>query len=244
MSLAVCIDATLPGLAVSLVDRETTLWQSVHSEQNKISHLMAQNIALGLKNVGKRVDDIEAVVVAVGPGSFTGIKVSLAFAYGLVETGITRRMSFGVSSLSLLCEEYAKRSQAPVALILRSTQSAGYICFAGPTQTATNYVIQVDHKRGLIYRDQDCRARTKEEALRILNDFKVISLGAWPEALQVIEVGIEEVKVETALRDSLNLMQNVFRNEWPQGFSAEISAPIYLRPSSPEEKILLSKISE
>ncbi len=52
---------------------------------------------------GARFADLERIAVTVGPGSFTGLRVGLAFAKGL--SLATDRAVFGVSTLAALAEE-------------------------------------------------------------------------------------------------------------------------------------------
>ena len=52
------------------------------------------------RGAGLRVGDLDALAVACGPGSFTGIKIGLASAWGLARPGQVRLL--GVGSLDAL----------------------------------------------------------------------------------------------------------------------------------------------
>ena len=57
-------------------------------------------VARALAEAGRRLDEIDAVAVSVGPGSFTGLRVGLSFAKGIVFASRARLV--GVSTLEAL----------------------------------------------------------------------------------------------------------------------------------------------
>lgn len=68
-----------------------------------------------LSQVGVAMDDIGAVAVAAGPGSFTGLRVGLSLAKGLAITG--DRNVLGVSTLDVAAATYVETGDSCVALV-------------------------------------------------------------------------------------------------------------------------------
>ncbi len=91
------LDTSTPDVVLALVENNQVMFEQVfwsgtgHSEQ-----ILAQ-IDAALSLVSWRVEELEAMVVGQGPGSFTGLRVGVATAQGLAwALGIPL---FGVSSL-------------------------------------------------------------------------------------------------------------------------------------------------
>lgn len=91
-----------------------------------------------LKNAELTVDDLGAVAVAVGPGSFTGLRIGvaaakgLAFAAGLPAAGVStlEAMALGLSHMDALivCAMDARRNQVYNALFEAKNGSLTRLC--------------------------------------------------------------------------------------------------------------------
>jgi len=68
-----------------------------------------------LTPLGMAVDDIGAVAVAAGPGSFTGLRVGLSLAKGLAITG--ERALVGVNTLDIAAGPYTEAGVPCLALV-------------------------------------------------------------------------------------------------------------------------------
>lgn len=78
------------------------------------------------KSCGASIRDVRRVVVTVGPGAFTGIRIGLAFAKGIkVATGAE---VLGVSSLECLAQQaLAASSSGPVAAVIDAKRDEVYV---------------------------------------------------------------------------------------------------------------------
>ena len=78
-----------------------------------------------LTQIGAKASDITGVVCGVGPGSFTGIRIALAFGHGIA---FRRNLPFqGVSSLAAVLCSARYRSTRPVAVVLDALRGEAYV---------------------------------------------------------------------------------------------------------------------
>src|SRR5688572_2722752 len=82
------IDGASPALSVALAsdDGEPIADVSWTSAQRQSAELMPRLLAL-LDEAGRGLDDMTAVAVGTGPGSFTGLRVAMALGKGLAFAG-------------------------------------------------------------------------------------------------------------------------------------------------------------
>ena len=125
MLLAIDTSTHLSGLA--LFDGERILAEeSWHSPDSHTVELMPRLVRM-MKTHRARPQDIEAVAVALGPGSFTGLRIGLAVAKGLaLSLGID---ILGIPTTDFLTYQFAYQTR-PVWGILRAGRgriyTAGY----------------------------------------------------------------------------------------------------------------------
>lgn len=91
------LDTSTPDVVMALVENEQVMFEQVFWSGTGHSEQILGQIDAALSLVSWRVEDLEAMVVGQGPGSFTGLRVGVATAQGLAwALGIPL---FGVSSL-------------------------------------------------------------------------------------------------------------------------------------------------
>ncbi|MGB0720586.1 MAG: tRNA (adenosine(37)-N6)-threonylcarbamoyltransferase complex dimerization subunit type 1 TsaB [Bdellovibrionales bacterium] len=112
MQNVLMIDTSLPGCSVGLAYGGQVFSEFLETERGQAEHLvpLAQGV---LTDAGIGFDALEAVVVTVGPGSFTGIRigVSAAKSFGLA-LGVP---VFGVSTLQAVALSYDAQDDFIVA---------------------------------------------------------------------------------------------------------------------------------
>ncbi len=81
--MLLALDTSTTQIGVALYDGVRVLaeayWQSGRRHTQELAPLVAQV----LEHTGFSINDLQAVGVALGPGSFTGLRIGLAFAKGL-----------------------------------------------------------------------------------------------------------------------------------------------------------------
>ena len=82
MSL-LAIDTSTKAMGLAIYDGSKILFESSWHSQNYHTVELAPSIQVALSQSGLKASDLEALAVAIGPGSFTGLRIGLAFVKGL-----------------------------------------------------------------------------------------------------------------------------------------------------------------
>lgn len=83
MSLILNIDTSTECASISVAENGRSLCLLANSEQKEHSSWLHVAIRQALKETGKKINDLDAVAVTAGPGSYTGLRVGMAAAKGL-----------------------------------------------------------------------------------------------------------------------------------------------------------------
>jgi len=81
--MLLAIDTSTRFVGVALYDGTQVLSESTWLSQNHHTVELAPAVADALRRVGAEPTDLQVLGVALGPGSFTGLRIGLAFAKGL-----------------------------------------------------------------------------------------------------------------------------------------------------------------
>lgn len=228
--LNLIIDTSIHGAAVGLLTSGVNPGQLIFSEvSNEVMDSARQlplMVARGLQHVGATVGDVSRLIVSQGPGSFTGIRVGLAYAYGLFlgfesesshETGIA-----GVSSLAELAKHISVSHAVDLALFLPATKTGGYAAFC---EGGKARLIAVD----------TMKPETIEGAPKMW-----VIIGSWEAlgllALQKNAIIKETIEPKLAAQMALAAIAGVVNSGSIVGHSTEMPNAIYLRKSTVEEK--------
>jgi len=115
----------VPSIALLAPDRDPWL---AACEAPVRGEGLADLLRLGLKDISAAVADISAVGVATGPGSWTGVRIGLALAAGLV---LPHKLPVtGVSSLRLqltCCDKPAEGDRSPILATLDAGSGNIYV---------------------------------------------------------------------------------------------------------------------
>ena len=102
--MLLAIDTASPYASVAVHDGERLLAELVWLTKQDHTRTLLPHVQQALADAGAGVEGLTAVAVALGPGSFNGLRVGLSTAKGLA---IARGVSLvGASTLELLALEY------------------------------------------------------------------------------------------------------------------------------------------
>ncbi len=115
--MLLAMDTSTQTAGVALYNGEQVLSEIIWTSNNFHTIELAPAIVEAIQKSGKKIDKVEAVAVAIGPGSFTGLRIGLALAKGVA---LARSLPIiGVPSLDILA--YAQPVvDLPLAAILRA----------------------------------------------------------------------------------------------------------------------------
>ncbi|MCA1580043.1 MAG: tRNA (adenosine(37)-N6)-threonylcarbamoyltransferase complex dimerization subunit type 1 TsaB [Acidobacteria bacterium] len=112
------LDTASPSPAVTLLVGETAFDESLPSDRHASEHLLA-GIESCFSRAGLSLSECTRIAVCAGPGSFTGVRVGLATAWGL-----GRALDCPVESVSTL-EAIAEAARSPARPRLAAALDAG-----------------------------------------------------------------------------------------------------------------------
>ena len=218
-------DTATTTCSVSLVeDGVVAAEHSLAAGQNHSAWLMPTICAV-MSHAGRRIDDVDALALAIGPGSFTGLRVGLAAMKGIAIAA--RKALVGVDTLDALAYAFlfADRLVCPV---LDARMGEVFAAFYRPSggsihKQGPDMVLSVEE----LFRDVDeptitfgsGASRYKEDIVRMIGDRAVFpnqgSCG--PRASRVAVLAAE--RLERGQPDDPNTLE-----------------PVYLRKSEAERK--------
>jgi len=226
--LTLIIDTSVHGAAVGILTegRHDLIFSAFTEDVADSARQLPLMVERGLKESGAESTDISSIIISQGPGSFTGIRVGLAYVYGLSfglasHSGDHPKVS-GVSALKTLAESLARRESVDIVLCLPSTKSGGYIATTrngvatlGPVDLLVDDATFGWPKRWFMIGDWEMLS-AKAGAL---NDVAIVKLGA-----------------KDAARDSIHAMADLMCQDGGISWSQALPDAIYLRKSTVEEK--------
>jgi tRNA threonylcarbamoyladenosine biosynthesis protein TsaB len=116
--MLLAIDTSTRAIGIALYDGNRVLCENTWISKNHHTIELAPSVDQALAHVGAECSDIQAVGVAIGPGSFTGLRIGLAFAKGLA---ISQRSStIGIPTLNILAESLPVQSGARLAAVIEA----------------------------------------------------------------------------------------------------------------------------
>lgn len=236
-SITVIIDTSLGGAQVSVVKSSAVLSAEIETVSISDNSAVSKGLPKAFEKLGVVPEELDRILVSKGPGSFTGIRIGLAFASG-VAAGVKPEVQvIGFSALVAVAKSLKSRlsEEQGVALISRSTSNHGYIVVVNDAGVTTQQVL--DLRYGV-----KCDDGWRPLSERISKVSKVFMVSSWDEAAKAFECLGHIVETIPQHERSFALTDGVINNfcDW-QG-SNPIVAPDYLRLSTAEEKLVENSI--
>jgi tRNA threonylcarbamoyladenosine biosynthesis protein TsaB len=113
--MLLALDTSTRTVGIALYDGAQVLSESTWTSHDYHTVELAPAVAETFKKSGKSVEDLEALVVARGPGSFTGLRIGLALAKGIA---LVRHIPIiGIPTLDALAAAQPVGSEPMVAVL-------------------------------------------------------------------------------------------------------------------------------
>src|SRR5437588_7524862 len=116
--LLLALDTSTSTAGVALFDSQRVVSETTWQAGREHSTRLLVEVDAALERIGRMVYELTGLVVARGPGSFTGVRVALSLAKGLA-AGLSIPL-WGVTSLDVLVHAAGK-----VDLLVRAVLEAG-----------------------------------------------------------------------------------------------------------------------
>lgn len=232
----IIIDTSIFGAAVGIgvTDGDEPAFVEISENVADSARQLPAMVERGLMSVGGSFGSLHEILVSRGPGSFTGIRVGLAYAFGLksgaaIDRGAMRMA--GISSLEMIAASQVGKKSNAVAIFLPSTKTTGYLALADEQGSD---ILAVD--------TQDTSRSDLDLGHRIQNALQ-ISIGAWECLLssKFVDSGrpVETWEPRVAAAVGLKAMWHSAAGWNETDWQMRDTSPLYLRRSSVEEKALL-----
>src|SRR5690606_20526166 len=98
--MLLAIDTATRSLSLALHDGDTVIAEQMWRTGNRHNALLAPAIQQMMDVCDVTMQDITAIAVTTGPGSYTGLRIGVAFAKGLA--AVNNLPLIGVSTLDML----------------------------------------------------------------------------------------------------------------------------------------------
>ncbi|MBS0235989.1 MAG: tRNA (adenosine(37)-N6)-threonylcarbamoyltransferase complex dimerization subunit type 1 TsaB [Proteobacteria bacterium] len=114
MGLTLSFETSCGACSVALSDDKEVLVYMIEEAKHRQSELLVQMIEDALAGAGAHYNDVDLIMLTNGPGSFTGIRIGLATAYGM---HIALGLKIGaISTLTAMAQGFVEEKPAVVAL--------------------------------------------------------------------------------------------------------------------------------
>lgn len=163
-------DVALDKLRVCLISDKKTINYVGESANGKIAEALLPKIEEILSKEGVEISDIDNVVVGVGPGSFTGVRIAVSTAKGLFATGKVN--VYNVTSFEML--SYSEVEMQNLVIITKAFSSLYYASIFGNSCCET--ISEIKKK----INGKDCIVLCEESLKNELYDFntKIVNIDA------------------------------------------------------------------
>jgi tRNA threonylcarbamoyladenosine biosynthesis protein TsaB len=119
-------DTSTKFLSIALLEGDKVLLESHEEVGMKHSELLVPVAKDMINEVGWKVDDIGLIAVGLGPGSFTGLRIAVATAKGIV--AVTGSKIIGVPSMDAMVRNFDVGQKKKIAPLMDARKEKIYAC--------------------------------------------------------------------------------------------------------------------
>ncbi len=125
--MLLAVDTSTRAMGVALYDGNRVLSEMTWISKNHHTIELAPTVDQALTHIGAQVGDLQALGVAIGPGSFTGLRIGLALAKGLA---LSHRLPVvGIPTLDVVAAALPVPRGSKLAAVLEAGRRRLAICW-------------------------------------------------------------------------------------------------------------------
>ena len=215
MKVRLYLDTSILGLAFALTDEYgKILYEDYTCSKGGASLSLSLRLRSALEKLSLNESHVTVIVVSKGPGTFTGIRIGLAWAMGFC-TKASGRQLLGVSSLSCLASAFRQGSSSKkTSILLANTKNTGFLASSEENKSHLSFV---------------------EECFPEVEKGETLFVDSFYERIE--RLGVKEISKEDLARQALHAMiSQVDIHDQSLVAKNSFIEPFYLRKSSVEEK--------
>lgn len=161
-TLLLAIDASTRIVGLALYDGVQVCSESVWSSSDHHTSELAPAVQELLRRSHIAIDELGAIGVALGPGSFTGLRIGLALAKGIAL--VQRIPLIGIPTLDILAHAQPPQD-IPMAAVLRAGRGRLAVAWYEPAQTPGNLKTWQTGSKVEVLTPQDLAQRIQQPTL-------------------------------------------------------------------------------
>ena len=143
--MLLAVDTSTDQMGIALCDGDQVVAESIWRSQQYHTVELAPAVAELLRHAGISMDAIEAVTVAIGPGSYTALRVGLALAKGMA---LARNLPLvGIPTLDVLAAGQPA-SELPLGAVIRAGRGRIALGWYKNSSTPSRNRMHGEHTQG------------------------------------------------------------------------------------------------
>ena len=139
--MLLAVDTSTPQIGLALYDGVQVLAESLWTSKARHTVELAPAVAEMLQHAGIRFDQVRALGVAIGPGSFTSLRVGLSFVKGLAFSQYLPVV--GINTLDVVSASQPASASLPLVCVLPAGR--GRLAVGRYTTTASGSAVRKAH---------------------------------------------------------------------------------------------------
>jgi tRNA threonylcarbamoyladenosine biosynthesis protein TsaB len=196
------IDTSTMIGAIGIVSEEEILAEVKLNVQITFSEILLSSIDSLLKNIQMKIEEIDGFAIAIGPGSFTGLRIGVSTIKGLI-FALNKPVT---SIITLDClASFFPYSKYPIGAILDAKKEEVYFsCYdtqKGKVNRISEYLVISPEKLGEIIKEKTILVGSgvrpyKEKIEKALKDKAVFiePFDSFPSGALIARLGMEKIK--------------------------------------------------
>lgn len=122
--MLLAIDTATAHASIALHDGQSVRGECTWEAANRHTVTLVPHIAKTLETSGVTVEDLTAIAVCTGPGSYTGVRIGVAMAKGMA---VAQQLPLvGITTLDILASAQPEDARPMVALFAAGRKRVGY----------------------------------------------------------------------------------------------------------------------